>query len=380
MPEFIPLARPTSTEAEIQAVVEVLQSGWWTTGPKVTQFEEAVCSYLGPGLHAVAVNSCTAGLFLVLKALGIGPGDQVIVPTWTFAATAHVVEWAGADVVLCDVQPQTLTIDHVHAQSLITEKTRAILPVHMAGYPCDLMPLFDLAAEHGLHVIEDAAHAMGTRYKGRNIGTWGHSAVFSFYSTKNLACGEGGMIVTPDARLAETTRRLSYFGIDKEAWRRDPEKDPWYYEIAELGYKFNMDSLHAAIGIVQLGRLEQMNEQRRQIAATYRRCLRGVGFFDDRPDHRHTYHLFMVMLPEACNRDRIIRELRQAGIGCGVHYIPLHLHPHYRCNGSGDFPVANAAYQRVLSLPLFPDMDDQQVQRVCETVNRIIGASNHACH
>ncbi|MBI9086958.1 MAG: DegT/DnrJ/EryC1/StrS family aminotransferase [Desulfobacterales bacterium] len=379
-PDFIPLARPSAGEAEIAALAEVIRSGWWTTGPTVTRFEEAVCRSLGEGLNAVAVNSCTAGLFLSLKAFGIGPGDQVIVPTWTFAATAQVVEWAGAEVVLCDIDPDTLNIDPAQAARLITPATRAIIPVHMAGYPCDMDPLLDLARTHGLHVIEDAAHAMGTRYKGKNVGTLGPVTVFSFYATKNLACGEGGMIVTPDEALAAKMRRLSYFGIDKEAWHRYPEREPWYYEIVELGYKFNMDSLHAAIGQVQLQGLDRMNTRRREIAAIYRRRLEGVDFFADDPAHLHSYHLFAVRLCADVRRDHVIAELRRCGIGSGVHYVPLHLHPHYQ-NGGIDpsaFPVATALSDRVLSLPLYPDLTDFQVAAICDTVNRTVGGN--ACH
>ncbi|MFH1985871.1 MAG: DegT/DnrJ/EryC1/StrS family aminotransferase [Pseudomonadota bacterium] len=368
-PERIPFAKPSVSDDEIAAVAEVLRSGWWTTGPKVTEFEEAVCRYLGAGMSAVAVNSCTAGLFLALKALGIGPGDQVIVPTWTFAATAQVVEWAGAEVVLCDIDAGTLNIDIEKAARLVTPATRAIIPVHMAGYPCDMTPLMDLARGRRLHVIEDAAHAMGARYNGELVGSLGPVTVFSFYATKNLACGEGGMVVTADTALAERIRRLSYFGIDKQAWRQYPQREPWYYEIVELGYKFNMDSLHAAIGLVQLKKLDRMNARRREIAALYRSRLTSMRFFEDRADHFHTYHLLLGMLPGHIDRDRFLGDLNARRIGTGVHYMPLHLHPHYRNRHDPDgFPVATGIFQRIVSLPMFPDMTDDQVSRVCDTI------------
>lgn len=371
--DVIPFARPAVSDDEIAAVSEVLRSGWWTTGPKVAEFEAAVSRYLGGSVSAVAVNSCTAGLFLALKALGIGPGDQVIVPTWTFAATAQVVEWVGAEVVLCDIDPDTLNLDPERAARLLSPATRAIIPVHMAGYPCDMDPLLELACIHRLHIIEDAAHAMGTRYKGNMVGALGPVAVFSFYATKNLACGEGGMIVTPDAGLAEHIRRLSYFGIDKDAWHRHPEREPWYYEIVELGYKFNMDSLHAAIGLVQLAKLDRMNARRREIAAMYRSRLNALTFFEDFPTHVHTYHLLLGRLPEHVNRDQFIQKLRARRIGTGVHYMPLHLHPYYQDKWNADeFPAATEIYEKIVSLPIFPDMTDRQVGTVCDTIGELL--------
>ena len=369
-PEPIPFAKPAVSDDEIAAVAKVLLSGWWTTGPKVAEFEAAVCAYLGNEGAAVAVNSCTAGLFLALKALGVGPGDQVIVPTWTFAATAQVVEWTGAEVMLCDIDAGTLNIDIEKAARLITPSTRAMIPVHMAGYPCDMAPLIDLAGDRRLHLIEDAAHAMGARYNGALVGTLGPVTVFSFYATKNLACGEGGMVVTADTELAERIRRLSYFGIDKEAWHRHPQREPWYYAIVELGYKCNMDSLHAAIGLVQLKKLDRLNARRREIAALYRSRLAALRFLEDHPDHFHTYHLLLGMLPEHVDRDRFMHDLRADRIGTGVHYMPLHLHPHYRNRQDPDgFPVANGIFKRIVSLPMYPDMTDNQVVRVCDTIS-----------
>lgn len=372
--DFIPLARPEVIDREIEAVTEVIRSGWWTTGPMVGRFEDEVCDYIGEGLFAVGLNSCTAGLYLSLKALGIGPGDEVIVPTWTFAATVGVVQWAGADPVLCDVRPDTLNIDIEKAKSLVTSKTKAVIPVHMAGYPCDMDPLLAMARVCDLHVIEDAAHAMGSCYYGKKIGSFGQAAVFSFYVTKNIACGEGGMLVTSDKALAERVRRLSYFGIDKTAYRQYPDKDPWYYEIVEPGYKFNMDSIHAALGLAQLERLDQMNARRREIAALYRNCLTNVEFLEDRPEHFHCYHLFQIKLPDGLNRDWVIRKLGEHNIGSGVHYIPLHLHPCYLETYSEDaFPAASTLHHRTLSLPLYPSLKTDQVLAICEIMNHLTG-------
>lgn len=372
--DFIPLSKPHITEDEVNAVSDVIRSGWWTTGPKVTEFEESVCGYLGKDLSAVALNSCTAGLFLTLKALGIGPGDEVIVPTWTFAATAQVVEWLEAKPVICDVRPDDLNIDPEKVEALCTAKTRAIIPVHMAGYPCDLNSLYSIGAQKDISVIEDAAHAIGSKYNGEKIGSTGLAAVFSFYATKNVACGEGGMVITPDQSLAEKIRRLSYFGIDKNAFRKYEDKDSWYYEIVELGYKFNMDSLHAAMGLVQLKKLESTIRRRLEIANIYRKNLRRVRIFENNRQHLHSFHLFVVTLPDDISRDWAIKKLREYNIGSGVHYIPLHLHPHYKDRFPiNQFPVATSVYKNILSLPMYPSLSDEEVLYICDRMNSLVG-------
>lgn len=371
---FLPLSRPDMGASEIRAVTEVLRSGHLTTGPKVFEFEKAIQEYLGGEVFAVALNSCTAGLFLALAARGIGKGDEVIVPTWTFAATAHVVLWNGAVPVLCDVDKETLNIDVEQAARLINKKTKAILPVHFAGYPCDMERLGALARKHRLALIEDAAHAIGTRYSGKLIGSFGDVAVFSFYATKNLSCGEGGMAVSRDCRLIERIRKLSYFGINKHAFSRYTKKGTWYYEIEELGYKYNMDSIHAAIGLAQLARLNAMIARRRQIAAIYRthlnenvRCLRDSG------PHYHSYHLFPVRIDrKVISRDNLVERLKERNIGTSVHFIPLHRHPFYRKSaGQSKFPVADAAYEEVVSLPMCSAMSDADARYVVENINAL---------
>lgn len=359
--EFLPISRPDVSGEEIKEAAAVLRSGWWTTGPKVTEFEDKIVDYLKDSdqLYAVGLNSCTAGLHLSLAALGIGPGDEVIVPTWTFAATAQVVDWVGAKLVLCDVEEDSLNIDIKKASRLVTSRTKAIIPVHMAGYPCDIDGINKLARKHGLKVIEDAAHAIGTRYFGRKIGNFSDLAVFSFYATKNLAMGEGGLVASRDKGLIESIRKKSYFGINKQAFKRYGKTGAWFYDIEEMGYKYNLDSLHAAIGLVQLKKLDKMLAKRRKLAAFYRKELRGlVGFTKDSDEHFHNYHLFMIRIGSSGpDRDKLIIELKKRNIGTGVHYIPLHMHSYYkkRFHG-GDFPVANKVFNEILSIPMFSAM------------------------
>jgi len=376
MNKFIPLARPDISDEEINLVVETLKSGWLTTGPKVTEFETALSEYLTTGdqVYSIGLNSCTSALFLALIALGIKEGDEVIVPTWTFAATAQVVDWIGAKVILCDIEEDTLNIDVNEAEKLITNKTKAIIPVHIAGYPCDMEPLSQLAKKYDLKIIEDAAHAIGTKYKDTKIGNFADITCFSFYATKNLAMGEGGAAVSKDESLIEKIRKLSYFGINKEAFKRYEKSGRWFYDIEELGYKSNLDSLHAALGIIQLKKLDKMNKRRREIAKFYRDNLsKKIKFNKDSDEHYHTYHLFPIRLPESINRDDFIDELKDNNIGASVHFIPLHLHTFYKNRSTNDFKVANKVFENILSLPMCSAMDDNEVKCVVETVNKILG-------
>ncbi len=375
--DFLPLSRPFMGEEESRAVAEVLASGWWTTGPKVTEFENAFAAYLGQGrsLYCVGLNSCSAALHLALVALGIGPGDEVIVPTWTFAASALTVEWAGAQPVLCDVRPDDLNIDLESARAKLTPRTKAVMPVHISGWPCDMDGLAAFAREHGLRVVEDAAHAIGTTWGGRRIGSFSDVTCFSFYATKNLAMGEGGAAVSADRDLVERIRKLGYFGINKEAFSRYERHGSWYYEVEERGFKYNLDSLHAALGLVQLGRVEAMNARRREIADRYRQGLSPrLAFPGGEGPHLHSRHLFLVRLPGDASRDGLMAELKLRNIGTGVHFIPLHRHPYYAAgNPAHQFPVAEAAWPQVLSLPMFPGMDDADVDYVVRHVNELVG-------
>lgn len=375
MKKFLPLARPHITDDEIAEVSEVLKSGNLTTGPKVTRFENEVCKYLGGGLYAVALNSCTAGLHLSLLAHGVGPGDEVILPTWTFAATGHVVFWTGAKPVLCDVDNASLNINAENIKKLITPKTKAIMPVHFAGYPCDMKDIIKIAKENKLIIIEDAAHAIGTCYRGEKIGNFGDATVFSFYATKNLTCGEGGMVVSKNKDIIEKIRMASYFGINKQAFNRYSEKGAWYYEIEKMGYKYNMDSIHAAIGLVQLKRLDGMNKRRRYIAMLYRKGLdkRIILPRDDNSSY-HTYHLFYIRIgSKLISRDKFIKKLKAQHIGTSVHFIPLHKHPYYaKMIGREKFPIADKAYEETVSIPMFSSLTDKDVYYVIENINRIL--------
>lgn len=375
--DFLPLAKPYISEDELTAANEVLKSGWWTTGPKVTEFETALSDYLkeDDDLYTVGLNSCTAALHLALIACGIGKDDEVIVPTWTFAATAHVVEWVGAKVVLCDIEGKSLNIDLEKAEKLITAKTKAIIPVHIAGFPCDIEGIASLAKKHDLKVIEDAAHAIGTEYKGTKIGNFSDVTCFSFYATKNLAMGEGGAAVSKNKEIIEQIRKLGYFGINKEAFKRYEKSGNWRYDIEEIGYKCNLDSVHAAIGIEQLKKLDSLNNRRREIASNYKKNLsKRIKFTTDSADHHHTYHLFPILLPNEIERDDFIKAMKDENIGTSVHFIPLHLHSYYAKKVNGNtFEKADAIFQKIVSIPMFPSMSDEDIEYVISKINAFIG-------
>lgn len=375
--DFLPLAKPFISEDELAAANEVLKSGWWTTGPKVTEFETALSNYLKEesDLYAVGLNSCTAALHLALLACGIGKDDEVIVPTWTFAATAHVVEWVGAKVILCDIEGKSLNIDLEKAEKLITVKTKAIMPVHIAGFPCDMEGIALLAKKYNLKVIEDAAHAIGTEYKGVKIGNFSDVTCFSFYATKNLAMGEGGAAVSKNKEIIEQIRKLGYFGINKEAFKRYEKAGSWRYDIEEIGYKCNLDSVHAAIGIEQLKKLDILNDRRRVIAAHYKKNLsKKIEFTSDSTEHHHTYHLFPILLPDEIERDAFITAMKDENIGTSVHFIPLHLHSYYakKLNNT-TYETADTIFHKIVSIPMFPSMSDEDVEYVISKVNAFIG-------
>jgi dTDP-4-amino-4,6-dideoxygalactose transaminase len=377
---FLPFHTPDIGDEEIAAVTEALRSGWLTTGPKVHAFEHAFASYLAAP-HAVAVNSCTAALHLALEAVGLAEGDEVLVPTMTFAATAEVVTYFRARPVLVDCEPDTLNLDPLSLEQAITARSRAIIPVHYAGHVCDMDRILPIARHHRLKVIEDAAHALPARYKGRMAGTFGDLACFSFYATKTLCTGEGGMVTTANAEYAERVRMMSLHGISKDAWKRYSAEGSWYYEISSPGFKYNMTDIAAALGLVQLGKCDRMLESRRRIAEIYDQAFRGMhGIVTPvvRAEADHAWHLYPIRLgleQLRIGRSEFITMMRQRNIGTSVHFIPLHLHPYYRNTyryRPGDFPNASDSYERLVSLPIYPAMTNRDAGQVVSAVRDIV--------
>nr|WP_296016283.1 DegT/DnrJ/EryC1/StrS family aminotransferase [uncultured Acidovorax sp.] len=380
---FLPFARPDITDAEITAVTEALRSGWVTTGPATRQFEQNFVDYLGGGLQAVAVNSATAGLHLALEALGIGPGDEVIAPTLTFTATVEVARYLGADAVLVDVDPVTLNIDPAKIRAAITPRTKAILPVHYGGLACDMDAILAIAKEHGLKVVEDAAHALPTTWRGTLVGQLQSDVtVFSFYANKTITTGEGGMAVTRDAALAQRMRVMRLHGMNRDAFDRFTSKTPaWYYEVVAPGFKYNMTDVAAAMGVQQLARLPQFVQRREQLARRYQAALADLPLVLPAiapAGDVHAWHLYVVRLaPQArIGRDALIQGLSDRGIGTSVHYVPLHRHPYWRDRYQltpEQFPHADAAYQTMVSLPLFTAMSDADQGRVIAALHELLG-------
>jgi dTDP-4-amino-4,6-dideoxygalactose transaminase len=375
--DFLPYALPLIGEEEIAEVVDTLRSGWLTTGPKTRAFEEAVAEFVGAP-HAVAVNSNTAGLHISLAAHDIGQGDEVIVPSLTFCATANVVHHLGARPVLVEVRDD-FNIDPEAVAAAVTPRTKAIMPVHYAGQPADLDDLQAIADRHGLIVLEDAAHAIGVAYRGRQIGTISRTATFSFYATKNLTTGEGGMVACADEALAARLRRLALHGMSRDAWKRYSATGSWYYEVLEAGFKYNMTDLQASIGLHQLKRLPAFNARRLAIADRYDAAFRTLPL--ELPirhaDRDQNFHLYVIRLrPEALRIERaaFIDRLREHGIGTSVHYVPVHMHPFYAERYGyrpDDLPRTRALYEQMISLPLYPRMTDTDVEDVITAVAAI---------
>jgi len=378
----IPCFRPVIGQAEIDAVNVVLRSGWLTTGAKAREFETKFAEFIGGGVQAIAVSSATAGLHLALEACGIGPGDEVLVPTLTFTATASVIRYLGAEAVLVDVEESTRTIDLDYAERCVTPRTKAIMPVHFGGYPCDMARVLDFARRHGVKVIEDAAHALPTRRDGRMIGSWESDAcVFSFYATKPITTGEGGMIVTRDPRIVARAQMMRTHGLNRDAFDRFRKVGAsWDYDVVAPGYKYNLTDVAAAIGIVQLGRAETLRASRQHAAERYRERLGGLKL--DCPatapvGSLHSWHLFSIRVDETSGvtRDDVIAALTAAEIGTSVHYRPLHQMSYWKdrlAPGPTAFPVADRYFAGAVTLPLFPGMTDAQVDRVVDILRRIV--------
>lgn len=381
---FLPFARPDIGDAEIAAVTETLRSGWVTTGPKARAFEQAFTDYLGgEGLQSIAVNSATAGLHLALEALGIGPGDEVIAPTLTFTATVEVVRYLGADPVLVDVDPVTLNIDPEKIRAAITPRTKAIMPVHYGGLACRMDAILAIAREHDLKVVEDAAHALPTTWKGQLVGQLDSDVtVFSFYANKTITTGEGGMAVTHNEALAQRMRTMRLHGMNRDAFDRFTSKTPaWYYEVVAPGFKYNMTDVAAAMGVEQLARLPHFVQRREVLARRYHEQLANLPLALPAvapPGDTHAWHLYVIrLLPNApLERDAAIQALSDRGIGTSVHYVPLHRHPYWRDRYQltpAMFPEADAAYQAMISIPLFTAMSDSDQDRVIAALHEVLG-------
>ncbi len=380
----IPFHRPSIGPAERDAVMEVLESGWLTTGQRAVDFEEAVRVRVGSA-HAVAVNSATAALHLILEALGIQGGDEVVVPTYTFATCGEVCRYLNARPRLADVDPITFNVTAETIEAQLRPETKAIMVVHFGGALAEMEPILELARSHGLPVIEDAAHALPCSRGGRAAGSWGTAGALSFYATKTVTTGEGGMIVTDSAEIANRARSMRLHGLSRDAWKRYTGSGNWYYEIEDAGYKYNLTDVAAAIGLVQLERAESMRLERERVARRYAAAIPAAGLGElvelpamPGPGEVHAWHLFPLRL----NLDRVrltraetIERLGEAGIGTSVHFIPLHLHPYYRRTygyAPDDLPIAKLQYEREISLPIYPDLGDDDVDYVVARLADIV--------
>ncbi len=385
---FIPYCQHSIAEEEIAEIVDTLRSDWLTRGPKTGRFEEAFAEYIG-ARHAVAVSSCTAALHLALRAFDLQPGDEVITTPLTFVATTEVCEYLGLRPVFVDIDPADGNMDADLIESQISGRTRAILPVHYGGIPCNLEKIYRIAEAYSLFVVEDAAHAAGTVYQNHKIGSLGMPTAFSFYPTKNMTTGEGGIITIDDDELADKYRVLSLHGISRDAWKRYSSEGQWYYEIHELGYKYNFTDLQAALGLHQLRKLDEYNAVRERYAEIYFRELQDLpgirlprwygAYFEKLRNQgfRNAWHLFVMMVDETrltIERGAFIEQLKQRGIGTSVHFIPLHLQPYYRQKYGyrpGDFPRAEGVYQQMISLPLYPRLSEAQLGYIIESIRHI---------
>lgn len=381
---FLPFGVPCLGEEESNEILDTLQSGWIGTGPKVTRFEKMLADYVGAP-YAVTVNSCTAGLFLSLLVSGIGPGDEVITTPLTFGATANVIVHCGARPVFVDIDPVTLNIDPANIEGAITPRTRAILPVHFGGLACDMDAIGEIAQRHGLVVIEDAAHAIGTRYRGRMIGSFGNLTSFSFYPNKNMTTGEGGAITTDNPDLAEQLEIYRLHGLSRHAWQRYTTRRLMLSDVVVPGYKFNMTDLQASLGIHQLNKLESFLEIRTEYAHRYDEAFanwEGIRLQPrpQNPEDRHALHLYVLIIsPEhfKVSRNQIIDALLAENIGAALHYRALHTHPYYAktfgCRAE-DYPQAAAVGESIFSLPLSPKMTIDDVGDVITGVCQVLEA------
>ena len=374
--DFLQFHKPFISEEEVDEIVDTVRSGWIGMGPKTIRFENNFSEYIGVN-KSVAVSSWTAAGHLTLEAFGLKAGDEVIVPTMTFPATAEIVCYFGAKPVFVDVEEDTLNISIEALDKAITPKTKVIIPVHYAGQPCDLDEVHEIARKYNLKVLEDAAHALPALYKGKKIGTISDVTCFSFYATKTLSTGEGGMICTNDEEIAERCTIMRLHGINRDAWKRHTESGSWYYEVVAPGYKYNFTDLQASLGLPQLKKVDAMWESRKRIAAKYTEALKDldtIQLLTLKPDRESSLHLFPIRLHLdrlTKNRAQIINEFRNLNIGVGVHFMPVHQHLYYNESFNlrdEDYPVATTAFPRLISLPIYPGMKDENVDKVMDTL------------
>jgi len=376
----VPFHRADLGEEEVQAVAEVIRSGWLTMGAKTFEFERQFAEYIG-SRFAVAVSSCTAALHLCLEAVGIRVGDEVLVPAITFTATAEIITYLGACPVLVDIDPKTMNLDLADAKRRVTSKTRAVVPVHFSGQPCDMEAICDFASAYNLHIVEDAAHALPSFYRGAKVGTLSEMTAFSFYATKTLSTGEGGMITTDNENYAQRMQMMRLHGISRDAWKRYSGEGSWYYEVLEMGYKYNMTDMQAALGIVQLSKCDWMNERRKYIANAYTKAFHKMPALEVpqiTAGNESSWHLYVLRLKSErlrIDRAKFIQELKSRGVGSSVHFIPLHYHPAYQARFGykpGDFPNAEKEYDRCVSLPIYSGMTDEEVDYVISAIKEIV--------
>ncbi len=377
---FIPFHRPYISDDEIAEVTEAIRSGWWTTGPKTLKFENEFKAYIGTS-NAVAVSSWTAAAHLALEAIGLKAGDEVIVPAMTFTACAEIVCYFNAKPVIVDIQRDTYNIDPEEIERHITKNTKAIIPVHYGGHPCDMDEIIDIAKRHNLHIIEDAAHALPSFYKGKIVGTLSDVTCFSFYATKTLATGEGGMICTENEEIAKRCSIMRLHGINSDAWKRYTEEGSWYYEVIAPGYKYNFTDIQAGLGLAQLKKVDEMHKKRKEIFDLYNEGFKNnelLKLYRIKEDRVSSYHLYPVELNVKrlkISRSKFIEELKETGIGVSVHFIPLYHHPYYQKTFNlkiEDYPVSELVYPEIITLPIWPGMKISQIEQVIDKVNSLM--------
>ncbi|MBU2658631.1 DegT/DnrJ/EryC1/StrS family aminotransferase [Bacillus cabrialesii] len=380
--QFISFHRPDITNEELETVAETIKSGWISKGPKVIEFEKKLGEYLGAE-HVISCNSGTAALHMALLALGIGEGDEVIVPSFTFCSSVNVILHVGATPVFADICEDDLCIDPEDVRQKLSPRTKAVIAVHFAGYPANLDELSSICKENGLYLIEDAAHALGTRYKGKMIGTHGDAVCFSFYATKNITTGEGGALILKDEEAAERARLYGWHGITKNAWNRYGEKGSWRYDVLLPGFKYNMTDIQAALGLVQLKRAAEIQEKRTRIANYYASELtnqskRAELPLTDIPSHiTHSWHLFILRVKKRgeMERDQFIENMKAKHIGLSVHFIPVHMHPYYKEHFPAKLPVTERIFPEIVSLPLYSQLSKENCQYIVQSIKEVLSLS-----